>query len=535
MTRKELKKSIEKAIKELQKKEVFPDFQIPKIKIESGERKTEKEIHGDYSSSIALVITKLTKKDPLKIAELIKSEIQKRKSKTFEKIEIKFPGFINFFLSEEYLRKEIEKIIKEKDEFGNLKIGKKEKVNVEFISANPTGPLTLGNGRGGFCGDVLVNVLNKADFKAKREYYINDTGEQIRKLGHSVIGDSEAVYKGDYVNDLKKKIKSAGKNPEKIGEEAAKIILEKMIKPSVDKMGIKFDLWFSEKSLYKSKEIDKMLNYLKNKKLTYEKEGALWFRSTQFGDDKDRVLVKTDGENTYITSDAAYLKNKIDRNFDKLIYIWGADHYGYIARLKAVARSLGFEKEKVEIILMQLVRLFENNKEVRMSKRKGVYVTLDELISEVGLDVARFFFLEKAADTHLDFDLSLAKEKSSKNPVYYIQYAHARICSILKKIKNPKFNIKNLEPLQHASELNLIKQLIRLPEIIEDTAKDYQVQRIPQYATILAVAFHQFYRNCRVISENKELTKARLYLITATKIVLKNTLDLMGISAPNKM
>lgn len=531
MIRQEIKNLMGKAIKELQKKGVFSGFQISETSVEL----PEQEIYGDYSSNVALRIAKLAKKSPVEIAELIKSEIQKSTNKIFEKIEVKDPGFINFFISKRYLQKQIQEILKQKEKFGNLKIGKNEKVNVEFISANPTGPLTLGNGRGGFYGDVLANILNKAGFKAKREYYINNTGEQIRKLGHSVIGDSETVYKGDYINDLKKKIKPIGKKPEKVGEMAAKIILEKMIKPSIKKMGIKFDFWFSEKSLYKNKEIDKILNHLKKRRLVYEKEGALWFASAQFGDDKDRVLVKADGENTYITSDAAYLKNKFGRNFDKLIYVWGADHYGYVARVKAMAQALGFKREKVKMIIMQLVRLLEKGQEVRMSKRKGIYVTLDELIDEVGLDVARFFFLEKAANTHLDFDLSLAKEKSSKNPVYYIQYAHARICSILKKIKNQKFSIKNLELLQHVSEANLIKHLIRLPEIIEDAVNDYQVQRIPQYATDLAVAFHQFYRDCRVISEDKKLTETRLSLIMATKIVLKNTLDLMGISAPQKM
>ena len=539
MIRQEIKNLIEKAIKELKKKGIFSDFQIPEVKVESVESGVEKQTYGDYSSAIAIRIRKEAGMSPLNVAEKIKEEVDSWRLKAFLKIEFKKPGFINFFLSSEYLQKNIKEILKQKEKFGELKIGKNEKINVEFISANPTGPLTLGNGRGGFCGDVLANILNKADFKAKREYYINNTGEQIRRLGHSIIGDSEAVYKGDYVDDLKKKIKTAGKSPEKIGEEAARIILEKMIKPAVKKMGIKFDFWFSEKSLSKNKETDKILNYLKKKKLTYEKEGALWFKSTQFGDDKDRVLVKADGEKTYITSDAAYLKNKFDRDFDKLIYIWGADHYGYIARVKAMAQALGFDKEKVEMIIMQLVRLLEKGQEVRMSKRKGIYVTLDELIDEVGLDVARFFFLEKAANTHLDFDLSLAKERSSKNPVYYIQYAHARICSILKKlkIKTEKLKIKTekLELLTHLSELNLIKQLIKLPEIIEDTVNDYQVQRIPRYAYNLAESFHQFYRDCRVITDDERLQEARLSLISATEIVLKNTLDLMGISAPEKM
>lgn len=512
MAREKIKKLIGKVLKNLYGNKA-------EVKVE----RPAEAVFGDYSTNAAMVL----KKNPREITDNIKSPI-------LEKIEAR-NGFINFFLSKKYLQRQIGEILNRGGKFGELKIGRGKKIQVEFISANPTGPLTLGNGRGGFCGDVLSNVLKKAGFKVKREYYINDTGEQIRKLGHSVIGDSEAVYKGDYINDLRKRIKIIGKNPEKIGEEASRIILKEMIKPSIKKMGIKFDVWFSEKSLRKNKETDRILNYLKNKKLAYEKEGALWFASSQFGDDKDRVLVKADGEKTYIASDAAYLKNKINRGFDKLIYILGADHYGYMARIKAVAQALGYKKEKVEIIIMQLVRLFEKGQEVRMSKRSGVYVALDELINEVGLDAARFFFLEKAADTHLDFNLDLAKERSEKNPVYYVQYAYARICSILRKAKNYNLKTASYKLLNHPGELKLIKQLIRLHEIVEDTAEDFQVQRLLQYATDLAAAFHQFYRDCRVLTENTSLSKNRLALVSATKIVLKNTLDLMGVSAPKKM
>lgn len=476
---------------------------------------------GDYTTNIALQL----KIPANKMAENLKSEL-------FEKVEVAGPGFINFFLSKEYLQEQVAAVLKEKDKFGQLKIGKGQKINIEFISANPTGPLTLGNGRGGFCGDVLANVLNKAGFKAKREYYINDTGEQIRKLGHSVIGDSEAVYQGQYIEELRKKIK--GSDPEKVGQAAAKTILGGMIKPTVKKMKVKFDIWFSEKKLYQKKEADKILGILKKKNLSYESEGALWFKSTQFGDDKDRVLIKAGGEKTYLTSDIAYLKNKFARGFQKLVFFWGADHYGYVARILAAAEALGYKKEQISIIVMQLVRLIRDGKEVRMSKRTGTYITLDELIDEVGLDVARFFFLTRSADTHLNFDLALAKEQSDKNPVYYIQYAHARICSILRKAKileaKPRTDL-----LEHPTELKLIRQLMRLPEIVEDTAQDFQIQRLPQYAVDLATAFHQFYRDCHVISEDKNLTQARLSLILATKIVLKNTLSLMGISAPEKM
>lgn len=471
--------------------------------------------YGDYSTNVAMVL----KKNPTEIAEKIKSNI-------FEKVEVK-NGFINFFISPDYLKKELKNILKLKTK----KINKK--INVEFISANPTGPLTLGNGRGGFGGDVLCNVLEKAGYKVTREYYVNDTGAQIKKLGHSIIGDEEAVYRGKYIDDLNKKVKS--KDPEKAGEQAAKVILEKMIKPSIKKMGIKFDVWFSEKSLYKNKEVDKVITELTKKGFTYESEGAIWFKSKELGDDKDRVLVRADGIKTYFASDIAYLKNKFGRKFDKLIMFLGADHYGYVPRLRAAASAMGCNKEKIDALVLQLVRLYEGGKEVRMSKRSGIYVTIDELIDEVGLDAARFFFLTRAFDTHMNFDMDLAKKKSKENPVYYVQYAHARICSIIRK--SGKFEIRNskFETLNNPAELNLIREMIKFPEIIEDIVKDYQVQRLPQYAIKIADAFHKFYENCRVISEDKNVTEARLTLVFATKTILKNTLELMGVSAPQKM
>ncbi|MDD5144537.1 MAG: arginine--tRNA ligase [Candidatus Pacebacteria bacterium] len=514
MIRKELVKLIKEAAKKLYKEEA-------EVRIE----RPENSVFGDYSTNVAMVLNK----NPNEIASAIKSDL-------IERVEVK-NGFVNFFISKDYLVKELKEILKEKEKFGQVRLGKGKKVNVEFISANPTGPLTLGNGRGGFCGDVLANVLNRADFKAEREYYVNDAGEQIRKLGHSVFGDQEAVYQGPYIEELKKKIK--GNSVEDVGKRAAKVILEEMIKPSVRKMGIDFDVWFSESNLYKEKEDDKVLNLLKEKKLVYESEGALWFESTKFGDDKDRVLIKADGEKTYLASDTAYLKNKFKRGFKKLIFIWGADHYGYINRIKGAAEVMGYKKGDVDIIIMQLVRLIQGGQEVKMSKRTGIYVTIDELIDEVGLDAARFFFLARGNDSHLAFDLDLAKEQSEKNPVYYVQYAYARICSIISKISNSKFKIQNKFPdlklLNKPVELDLIKQLIILPEIIEDTAKDYQVQRLPQYALDLASSFHRFYQECRVISEDIKLSQARLALIEATRIVLKNTLGLMGVSAPEKM
>ncbi|HCC59613.1 MAG: arginine--tRNA ligase [Candidatus Staskawiczbacteria bacterium RIFOXYC1_FULL_37_43] len=549
----EIKKLIEKAIKDLQKEKKLPEFQIPNISIFNSKILS----YGDYNTDILFKLNKIYNISPEVIVKpLFKKITSSNTYDKFDDVEL-LNGFINFFIKDEYLQNQLEVILKEKDKFGNLNLEEKvhpvksakggtslkakqfNRVNIEFISANPTGPLTLGNGRGGFCGDALANILEKAGYKVSREYYVNDTGNQINKLGHSVIGDAEAVYKGEYINELQKKIK--GNNPQDIGEKASKVIFEKMIKPSVKKMGVKFDTWFSEKTLYKNKEVDEAINELSKKGFTYESEGALWFRSKDLGDDKDRVLIRADGIKTYFASDIAYLKNKFKRDFNKLIIFLGADHYGYVARLKAASHALGFGEDSIDAIVMQLVRLFEKGKEVRMSKRSGIYVTIDELIDEVGLDVARFFFLMIGPNTHLNFNLDLAKEKSEKNPVFKVQYAYARICSIIRKSKNFQFSIfnfqsnYNLKLLNEKSELELIKQLIRFPEIVEDIAKDYQVQRLPKYAMELADSFHKFYENCQVISKNKELTKARLSLISATKIVSKNTLDLMGISTPERM
>lgn len=527
-----IKEKIKNLIKKTIKAE-FGEIKMPEIEVEKPENKE----FGDYSSNVAMQLARVLKKEPREIVRKLELGIRNQESGIFGKIEVADPGFINFYLDKEYLQKQIGEILGRDEKFGSLDIGKNQKINVEFISANPTGPLTLGNGRGGFCGDVLANVLEKAGYKVAREYYINDVGEQILKLGHSVIRDDEAVYKGEYIDKLRERIEE--KEPKETGEMSAKIILEEMIKPAVKKMKINFDVWFSEKSLYESKEVDKVLAFLKKKKLVYEKDGALWFKSTQFGDDKDRVLVKADGEKTYLASDVAYLENKFGRGFDKLIYIWGADHYGYIGRVKAACQALGYEPEKIAFIIMQLVRLTEAGKEVRMSKRAGIFVTLEELIDEVGLDVARFFFLMRSSDTHLNFDMSLAKEQSEKNPVFYMQYAYARISSILRKLKaqseKRKATVQSLKLLIHPNEIELIKQLIRFPEIVEDIVKDYQVQRLPNYVLELVTAFHKFYEDYRVISDDKDLTQARLGLVLATKIVLKNTLDLMGISAPEKM
>lgn len=474
--------------------------------------------HGDFSTNAALK----EKLNPQKITDSLS------KKKIFEKVEVAGPGFINFWLSQERLQGELKEILKKKENYSRLEIGKNKKIQVEFISANPTGPLMVHNARGGPYGDALANVLKKAGFQTAKAYYINDAGQQILALGHSVIGDKEAVYKGEYIEKLKKQVK--GSDPERAGSQAASRILTD-IKKTVAKLGIDYNEWISEAKLHGSDRVDRALTRLEKKNLIYNKDGARWFKSKQFGDTRDRVLVKKDGQKTYLAGDIGLHDYKFEK-FDKVINVWGADHHGDAAGLLGAVDGLG-HKGKLEILLHQFVTVLDRGKTKRMSKRAGAYVLLDDLLKAAGPDAVRFFFLQKSLDTHLNFDLALARERSSKNPVYYVQYAHARISSVLKKAKMPIGNKFAL--LTDVHELALIRQLIKWPEIIEDTAADYQVQRLPHYALTLANSFHKFYEHCRVLNEKKELTQARLGLLKAVQHVLQDVLKTMGIDAPEKM
>lgn len=484
--------------------------------------------NGDYSTNLAMVLAKKLSKNPLEVAEEIKKNLN---SDIFEKVEVVKPGFINFFLSEKVLEESVLEILKKKDNFGNLGINKGMKIQIEFISANPTGPLTVANTRGGFTGDVLSNVLKKTGAKVQKSYYINDYGNQVLSLGHSVLKDELAQYVGEYIDELNQKNKL--KDPYKVGVWATKILI-KDIQKTVSRMGITFDQWFLESSLHESGIVDKALNILKKNDFLYEKEGAIWFKSEEFGDNRDRVVIKSDGSKTYLGGDTGwhYYKFKKEK-FDKVINIWGADHHGDVKGLMSIVEALGYEG-KLDILLIQFVNLMKDGKEFRMSKRKGNYVTVDDLIEEVSnLDVIRFFFLEKSFDKHLVFDLEKAKEQSDKNPVFYIQYANARISSILNKSNfKGKFDISLLKEKE---ERDLIIKLIKLPEVIEEVSNDYGVHKLTTYAMEIASAFHSFYNSHRVVTEDKKLTKARLALCSATKIILKNTLSLMGISSPDKM
>ncbi|TXH00167.1 MAG: arginine--tRNA ligase [Candidatus Moraniibacteriota bacterium] len=490
---------------------------------------------GDYTTNIGLMVSKEVAMKPRDIAELMVSSFS---HPLIAKTEIAGPGHINFYLSETAYSEELKRILHEGGRYGNSMLGDGERVNNEFISANPTGPLHLGNGRGGFYGDTLARIMKKAGYDVINEYYVNDAGEQVVKLGHSVLKDSEAVYGGDYIEKLAERL-NGETNVRLAGQKAAQIILEEMIKPVVnDVMRVHFDVWTSEKQLVTDGYIDKAIDILKEKKLTFEAEGAVWLRTTQFGDDKDRVLVKSDGSKTYFASDCGYLLNKMERGFTALIETWGADHHGYIGRFRAAAEALGFPKDKIHFAIVQLVRLMKDGQEVRMSKRAGNVVGIDELIETVGHDVARFFFLMYSADTHMNFDLGLAEERSEKNPVFYIQYAFARLSSILRKAKEGDLEptTGNLALLTHPKEKLLIRELLAFPELIERMASEKTVHQLSQYAIRLADRLHSFYAECQVIDgEKKELSQARLALVRSVQIVLGETLRLLGVSAPEKM
>lgn len=495
------------------------------------------EQFGDYSVNAALRAAKLVKTPPMALAEQLAGLLaaDQEAAKLFSKIEAVKPGFINFYLNPVFLSAQVQNILSHKVAYGRSDLGQGQKIQLEFISANPTGPLTVGNGRGGFYGDALGNVLSACDFKVTKEYLINDAGNQITSLGHSVLKDEQAVYKGDYIDDLNARIKDS--DPYQVGQQAAQIILDELLKPTIEEgMRVKFDKWFSEdKELRQTKKIDQVINWLKKENYLYEQDGAWWFKSSEHGDTRDRVLVKTNGEFTYLAQDFAYLVSKFkERKFLRVINIWGADHHGDVAGLLAAAKVLGYAGQQ-EVILMQFVKLFKDGQEVRMSKRRGTYVAMSELLEMVGHDAVRFLFLMYSNNTHINFDLNLAQERSEKNPVYYVQYAYARISGILrqKEVTELKGKLKAIE-YSHEAELGLAKLLIRYPEVLSQIALDYEVQKLPNYALEIADKFHQFYHQCRVINEGK-IDLSRLGLVQLTKKILGEVLAVIGISAPERM
>ncbi len=515
--------------------------------------------HGDFASNIAMLLAKSEKKPPRQIADLLVSRLR-NDTELFEKVEVAGPGFINFFLNKDVWRKTLEVICSSGDEYGTCTAGQGKRVQVEFVSANPTGPLHIGHGRGAATGDAIASILSAAGFEVVREYYINDAGNQMDTLGRSVylryrelLGNSvdfpPNCYQGDYVKDIARDLiaKYGSRYLETPEEEAvsllAKIggdIILKGIQQDLRDFGVVHDTWFSEQSLFDSGKVDESIAYLKDKGFLYENEGALWFRTTDFGDDKDRVVVRGNGVTTYFASDIAYHREKYEQGFDLVIDVWGADHHGYVPRLKGVVQSLGRSPDDLKIVLVQLVALLRNGVPVAMSTRSGEFVTLKEVVDEVGRDAARFFFLMRRSDSQLDFDLELAKSQSSDNPVYYVQYAHARICSIFDNAREKGFTLPDvggtpLSKLETPEEISLIKALAAFPDVVEASALHFEPHRIPFYLQDLAGLFHSFYNKNRVIGDDPELSAARLLLLKCTAQTLKNGLILLGVSAPERM
>jgi arginyl-tRNA synthetase len=551
----EIKDMVTTAIKNSVKEGLINIESIPEIEIEEPKEKQ----HGDLAINTAMIMAKQAKMSPKKIAEIIVSKMDT--SNTFiEKIEVAGPGFINFFLNDKFLEETLKLVYKRGKDYGRVNIGKGKKVQVEFVSANPTGPMHMGNARGGALGDALASLLDYAGYDVTREFYINDAGNQIEKFGYSLearylqlLGIPAEVPEGGYhgediIDRAREFLEIYGdKYKDAPSEERRKALVEYGLKKNLEKIkedlelyGIEYDVWFSEQSLYDSGEVYKVIEELKQKGYTYEKDGALWFKMTLFGAEKDDVLVRANGFPTYLASDIAYHKNKfITRGFDWVINVWGADHHGHIAPMKGAMQALGIDPDRLDVVLMQLVKLIEGGQVVKMSKRTGRMVTLRDLIDEVGKDAARFFFNMRSADSPIDFDLDLAKEQSNENPVFYVQYAHARICSIIRQLEE-KVKIENIDEvdlslLKEEEEKDLIKKLAYFPEEITIAARTLTPHRITRYVLDVASLFHSFYNSHRVKGVEENLMKARFVLILAVKTVIKNALDILKITAPERM
>jgi arginyl-tRNA synthetase len=536
------------------KADLATEEQLPDVILEIPKEK----VNGDYSTNTAMRLAKVAKKAPKMIAEELVAHFDKA-SASIEKIEIAGPGFINFYMNNSYLTDLIPTIIDAGDTYGETTVGNHQKVQVEFVSANPTGDLHLGHARGAAVGDSLCNILAKAGYDVSREYYINDAGNQINNLARSVearyfqaLGMDKPMpedgYHGEDIIGIGKQLaeefgdKFVGMDEkerfDQFREYGMKFEMAKL-KKDLEDFRVPFDVWFSETSLYQNGKIDAALAALMKNGYIYEQDGATWFRSTDFGDDKDRVLIKQDGSYTYLTPDIAYHRDKLERGFEKLINVWGADHHGYIPRMKAAIQALGYDADTLEVEIIQLVHLFKNGEKMKMSKRTGKAVTMRDLVDEVGLDATRYFFAMRSADTHLDFDLDLAVSQSNENPVYYAQYAHARICSILRQAEEQNLTYKgqaDFTYIHSEKEFDLLKKLGEFPQAIAEAAEKRMPHRITNYIYELASAFHSFYNAEKVLDpEQVEKTTARLTLIKTVQITLKNALSLIGVSAPEKM
>lgn len=543
----QLKEAIEAAIK---KAELVDE--VPEIKVEVPKDKK----NGDFSTNAAMMLTKLARKNPRDIAEAIIENIDKEAA-SIKEVSIAGPGFINFKMETAELANVIYTVLDKKGNYGRTERETAEKVLIEFVSANPTGDLHIGHARNASVGATLSNIMDFAGYDVTREYYINDAGNQINNLAKSIearyfeaLGDGlnmpEDGYNGKDIKVIGEKL--ASEHPEYKDLEEAERISKfrdlgveyemRKLKADLEEFRIKFDSWFSETALYESGEIDEAMTKMKDNGYVFEADDATWLRTTDFKDDKDRVLVKSDGTLTYLMPDIAYHYDKVERGYDKLINLFGADHHGYINRLKASLGALGENPDKLEIQIMQLVRLIENGEEVKMSKRTGKAVTLRDLIDMIGVDAARYFMIMRSTDTHFDFDLDLARSESSDNPVYYAQYAHARICSILRQAKEQGFEIDTENPvdiIEQEQALELLKKVLEFPNIVKGAAESRATQRIPNYIHDLAASFHKFYNAEKVLGENPDKTRAYILMIEAVRQTLENALGLIDVSAPEKM
>lgn len=525
---------------------------VPAIKIEI----PKDEKNGDYSTNIAMVLTKIAKRNPREIATLIVENLDATKAHV-KSIDIAGPGFINFYLDSSYLYEVIDQAMEKDERFGYAEVPKNEKILVEYVSANPTGDLHIGHARNAAVGDTLCNILKAAGYDVTREYYINDAGNQITNLAKSIearflqsLGESVDMPKDGY----------HGKDIKKIGEDLAATQPElksldsdtrikqfrqlgveyemKKLKKDLADFNIHFDNWFSETTLYEKGDIKAVLEKISDLGYIYEKDGATWLRTTDFNDDKDRVLIKQDGSYTYFLPDIAYHFDKIQRGNDKLINLFGADHHGYINRLKAAVETFGVDQERLEIQIMQMVRLMQNGEEVKMSKRTGNAITLRDIMDEVGIDAARYFLSMRSPDTHFDFDMELAKQQSQDNPVYYAQYAHARICSILRQADEKGYHVEqglDYTTITNDKAIELLKKIAEFEPMIEGAAEARATQRVTNYIQDLSAHFHRFYNAEKVLTDDENKTKAHLALITATRITLRNALTLVGVTAPERM
>lgn len=535
----ELRRGIDEVLRELR-------LEIPDYSLEFA----PEEIGGDFATNVALIGGSRTKKPCVEVAGVISRALQNLEPETIDRIEVAKPGFINIYISGKRWYKELDAICREGKNYGKANIARGAKVLIEFVSANPTGPLHVGHGRCAAIGDSLANILTEVGYRVVKEYYVNDIGNQIDLLEESIkirqkelrgenVSLPEDGYRGPYVREIAEELESRfGKKKSFDCREYAIQKILSWIRKDLEDFEVKFDKWFFESTLYRKNKVEEIVDSLKSKDLIYEKNGAQWFKSSQFGDEKDRAVIRENKKPTYFTSDIAYHYDKFRRGFKKVINIWGADHHGYVDRIRASVAALGIPVENMKIILYQLVTLMRGGRQVSMSTRGGEFVTLRQVMEEVGKDASRFFFLMRGADSRLDFDLELAKKESAENPVYYVQYAHARICSIFRERRKKEY--KKISLIERTEEekkesIEIIKKLSQYPEIVKKCAEGYEPHHLTGYLQDLAKCFHHYYDRYRILSGDTSATKFRLKLVRAIQLVISNGLGLLGISAPERM